>query len=203
MVGQSTVKGEAGAALQLTKNQKKKRRQKLSKIGKQDPSTASDGSCMSDISVLSCTPARQLAVPSQQPNNSKQHSQTECEQSRSQTAPSADEQSAVAAVNVEHREPCETAELASSSCPAHVWLGIQDCSTQAACIAAALVSRSDAAASPTAEAPSLGSKRTRTVSEHGNYKRYYGYRLGGGPDPRLQVISPFTAAPLSTPASRR
>ena len=184
---------DSSATSLLTKNQKKKRRQKLSKLGKQDPSAGSDASCMSAVSVLSSRHFRQAAAVPAHLQPSKLHNLADLEPSREQSsaAPSAGQQSAAAAV--QDREPSDTAELASSCCTAQTWLGSQDCSTQAACIAAALVSRSDPAAGPaedpepSAASPVLGSKRTRTVSEHGNYRRYYGYRLGGAPDPRLQV----------------
>ena len=102
------------------------------------------------------------------------------------------EQSA-AGIQKEDRDPRDAADLASSTCTAQTsapqtWLGTQDCSAQAACIAAALETRTSAEAGPAHMADSASArKRSRTVFEYGNYRGYYGYRLGDGEDPRLQV----------------
>ena len=198
------------AASQLTKNQIKKRRQKRSKLGKRDLSTASDTSQASTVSVINKSARGQSAAHSTCSNSSRQpqaHSTSFSGQQSSaaehcvsvvqredrgpdEEAELASAQHSSAAVALtEARQPGNTPQPASSSAPS--WLGSRDCSSQAACIAATLLSRAPAAADPSEDTSKGGSKRSRMVFEHGNYRGYYGYRLGDEDDPRLQVSIPY------------
>ena len=184
----------------LTKNQKKKRRQKLGQLSKRSKAGERQ---VSDLSESSCTPSDGLAAEKGcfasteicSLNTGDSQCSTVTEAGPLDAALSGATAASASAASSQQEEAISDAVLvdaavvqqaAAEPAGAGGSLQQQDFSASAQCISLAL--QLSAASCPD-ETEQLKSKRNKRQYAHGNYHAYYGYRLGAelDEDPRLHV----------------
>ena len=179
----SGLSGTSSASKSLTKNQKKKRRQKLAKHFRGDGSTSAG----SDLTSLE---SRASAATHTAAGSSPQHSHAQDHTSLSGSAEEAEIVSGEPSAHIVARQlaaaqPSVPVKVATASAPVP-FSQQQDFSAAARCISTALDGAAGADTDSHAQARDGVSRRQY---RHGNYRTYYGYRLGADfeEDPRLQV----------------